>query len=48
MYTSYTFPSEAPTNISRVEAVGCEGFQDMLSITTPFNRDSAFGVRDWV
>ena len=48
MKTSYTLPSDAPTKISRVDAVGCEGFHDMLSITTPFNRDSALGARDCV
>lgn len=47
MYTSYIFPSLAPMRISRVDAVGWDGFQATLSIATSFKRDTSFGERDW-
>jgi hypothetical protein len=41
-------PSDAPIRISLVEAVGCEGFQAIDSICTPFRRANGFGVRECV
>ena len=47
MNISYRFPSEAPTMISLVEAVGRDGFQAIHSIVTPFNRANNLGCLDW-
>lgn len=48
IYVSYTVPSGAPISISRVEDVGCAGFQATASIVTFFKRERSFGCRDCV